>query len=280
MNPKFACADFTFPLLPHEDSLRLISMLGFEGTDIGLFEERSHLWPSREFKNVAASARKLKQQLDDLGLQAADIFLQMAEDFTPYAINQPDAARREKARDWFQKSLDYATGCGCGHVTTLPGVYFESESYEDSFSRAVEELAWRVEQANRHSIIFGVEAHVGSIVSTPESAEKLVQAVPGLTLTLDYTHFTRLGMPDSAVEPLVQYGSHFHVRGAREGRLQERFAKNTIDYKHVFETMQQTGYSGWIGIEYVWIDWEHCNECDNLSETILFRDFFRELVGT
>ena len=280
MNPRFACADFTFPLLPHEDSLRLISMLGFEGTDIGLFEERSHLWPSREFKNVAASARKLKQQLDDLGLQAADIFLQMAEDFTPYAINQPDAARREKARDWFLKSLDYAAGCGCGHVTTLPGVHFESESYEDSFARAAEELAWRVEQANRHSIIFGVEAHVGSIVSTPESAEKLVQAVPGLTLTLDYTHFTRLGMPDSAVEPLVQYASHFHVRGAREGRLQERFAKNTIDYKRVFETMQQTGYSGWIGIEYVWIDWEHCNECDNLSETILFRDFFRELAGT
>ena len=27
-----------------------------------------------------------------------------------------------------------------------------------------------------------------------------------------------------------------------------------------------------MGIEYVWIDWEHCNEVDNLSETILFRD--------
>ena len=54
MKPKFACADFTFPLLPHEDSLQLISMLGFDGADIGLFEERSHLWPSREFENVEA----------------------------------------------------------------------------------------------------------------------------------------------------------------------------------------------------------------------------------
>lgn len=278
MKSKFACADFSFPLLPHEDSLRLISMLGFEGADIGLFEERSHLWPSREFENVDASARQLKQKLDNLGLKAADIFLQLAEDFTPYAINQPDAARRKKARDSFLKTLDYAAGCGCDHVTTLPGVHFETESYEDSFARAADELAWRVEQAKQNDIIFGVEAHVGSIVSTPESAEKLVQAVPGLTLTLDYTHFTRLGMPDTAIEPLVKYASHFHVRGAREGRLQERFAKNSIDYKRVFETMQQTGYSGWIGIEYVWIDWEHCNECDNLSETILFRDFFRELA--
>jgi NAD(P)-dependent dehydrogenase (short-subunit alcohol dehydrogenase family) len=31
-----------------------------------------------------------------------------------------------------------------------------------------------------------------------------------------------------------------------------------------------------IGIEYVWIDWEHCNEVDNVSETILFRDFLRQ----
>lgn len=279
MQPKFACADFTFPLLPHPDVLQLISMLGFDGVDIGLFEERSHLWPSNQFADVSGSARALKQQLTDRGLQAADIFLQMAEDFTPYAINQPDPAQRKKSRDWFLKTLDYAAECECGHVTILPGVHFEAEPYQDSFSRAAAELAWRVEQAQARHIILGVEAHVGSIVPGPELAEKLVQAVPGLTLTLDYTHFTRLGMPDSAVEPLVKYASHFHVRGACKGRLQERFAKNSIDYRRVLKVMRQNGYAGWIGIEYVWIDWEHCNECDNLSETILFRDFFRELTA-
>ena len=35
------------------------------------------------------------------------------------------------------------------------------------------------------------------------------------------------------------------------------------------------GYRGYLGIEYVWIDWEHCNEVDNLSETIRLRDFLR-----
>lgn len=275
---KLACADFTFPLLPHDHVLQLISMLEFEGVDIGLFEERSHLWPSREFEHVSASARQLKQKLADHGLQAADIFLQMAEDFTPYAINQPDPVRRQKARDWFLKTLEYAAECGCQHVTTLPGVPFEGESEVVSWNRTVEELAWRVEQARQHRLIFGVEAHVGSIAPTPEAAARLVEQVPGLTLTLDYTHFTRLGMPDSAIEPLVPYASHFHARGAREGRLQETFARNQINYRRVFEVMQASGYRGWLGIEYVWIDWEHCNECDNLSETILFRDFFRDLT--
>lgn len=279
MNNTLACADFTFPLLPHEKALQLISLLEFEGVDIGLFEGRSHLWPSREFVQTERSGAKLKKTLDALGLRAADVFLQMAPDFQPFAINHPEPERREKARDWFLRTLDYAAACGCKHTTTLPGVYFEPESYADSYGRTLDELAWRVEQAKSRNIIFGVEAHVGSLVPEPKKAQQLAQDVPGLTLTLDYTHFTRIGMPDSEVEPLVPYASHFHVRGAREGRLQTSFQNNVIDYDRVLYAMESCGYPGWIGIEYVWIDWEHCNECDNLSETILFRDFVRQALS-
>ena len=279
MKAKFACADFTFPLLSHDQSLQLVSLLDFQGVDIGLFEERSHLWPSREFKNVPRAARALRKKLDNLGLKPADFFLQMAPDFQAFAINHPEGRRRKKARDWFQSTLDYAAECGGRHVTILPGVHFEEEAQADSLSRCADELSWRVSQAKKHRLILSVEAHVGSIVPRPSLATALIGRVPGLTLTLDYTHFTRIGLPDSSVEPLVAHASHFHVRGARRGRLQERFAHNTINYSRVFKAMQKANYKGWIGIEYVWQDWEHCNECDNLSETVLFRDFFRQLAG-
>ena len=84
-------------------------------------------------------------------------------------------------------------------------------------------------------------------------------------------------MKDSEIEPLVKYATHFHVRGARKGRLQATFKENAIDYARVLKAMKKSGYRGYLGIEYVWIDWEHCNECDNVSETILFRDFLRGL---
>jgi sugar phosphate isomerase/epimerase len=99
--------------------------------------------------------------------------------------------------------------------------------------------------------------------------------VPGLTLTLDYTHFTRSGVPDREVEPLVQHASHFHARGACRGRLQASFKGNTINYARILHAMWKANYKGYLGVEYVWIDWEHCNEVDNLSETIQFRDFLR-----
>jgi sugar phosphate isomerase/epimerase len=276
MKLKLACADFAFPLLPHDRVLDLIKMLDFDGVDIGLFEGRSHLWPSREFKSPGRSGAGLGRKLARRGLRCADVFLQMDPSFIPYAINHPEAARRRRARDWFIKTLDYAAACGARHVTTLPGVAFEQEKPADSWKRCCDELAWRVGRAREQGIIFGIEAHVGSIVPTPKAALKLVDDVLGLTLTLDYTHFTRPGMPDSAIEPLVRCASHFHARGACKGRLQASFKQNTIDYARVLRAMHKAGYGGYVGVEYVWIDWEHCNEVDNLSETIQLRDFLRQ----
>jgi sugar phosphate isomerase/epimerase len=273
--PKLACADFTFPLLPHDKALDLIALLDFDGVDIGLFEGRSHLWPSRVFEDVKGSARELAGKLRDRGLEPADIFLQTAPDFESLAPNHPDAERRSKARDWFAKTVEFAAEVGSRHVSALPGIRFEDESEPASFRRCCDELAWRCETARAAGLTFSVEAHVGSIAPTPEAAAALVAAVRGLTLTLDYTHFTRSGIPDAEIEPLIAHASHFHSRGACAGRIQASFKDNVIDYGRVLDVMRQTGYSGYVGVEYVWIDWEHCNEVDNLSETILLRDFLR-----
>ncbi len=278
MKFPLACADFAFPLLTHDHSLSLISMLGFEGVDIGLFEGRSHLYPSREF-NTPDAADTLRRKVADRGLRVADVFLQMDPDFTAFAVNHPDRERRARARDWFERTLEYAAHCGSPHVTTLPGVLFDTKSADDSRARCHDELAWRVEKSRAAGIIFSVEAHIGSIAPTPEEALQLVEAVPGLTLTLDYTHFTRDGLPDARVEPLVSHASHFHARGACEGRLQSSFKDNVIDYGRILDVMRDVGYAGYIGVEYVWTEWERCNEVDNLSETILFRDFFRSRLS-
>ncbi len=116
----------------------------------------------------------------------------------------------------------------------------------------------------------------GRLPQPPEEALQLVERVPGLTLTVDYTHFTLRGNARFSPEPLLKHASHFHKRGASEGRLQTSFKANKIDYARVVELLRKYNYSGYLGVEYVWIDWEHCNEVDNLSETIQWRDFLRE----
>ena len=275
MTLKLACADFAFPLLPHDKVLDLVARLDFEGVDIGLFEGRSHLWPSRVFDDVRGSARELAGKLRDRGIELADVFLQTAPDFVSLAPNHPDPACRRQARDWFARTVEFTAECGGRHVSALPGVHFDDVPEDESYQRCCDELAWRCETARGQGITFSVEAHVGSIVPTPEAAARLVRSVPGLTLTLDYTHFTRDGVPDSEVEPLIAVASHFHARCARRGRIQASMKENVIDYRRVVDVMRQVGYAGYVGVEYVWVDWEHCNEVDNLSETILLRDLLR-----
>ena len=166
------------------------------------------------------------------------------------------------------RTLDYAAAAGSKHVTLLPGVVFNGESREKSLARAAEELSWRVSRALPMNLTVGVEPHVGSIIDTPERALQLAALVPRLGFTLDYAHFTRAGVPDSRVEPLAARATHFHARCARKGRLQCSLKENTIDFGRALTALADSRFNGWIALEYVWIDWEHCNEVDVLSETI------------
>ena len=113
-------------------------------------------------------------------------------------------------------------------------------------------------------------------MDTPEKALRLVDSVPGLTITLDYTHFAKTGIPDSVVEPLIRRASHFHARSAKLGALQTTLSENSIDYSRIIEVMKQTGYCGFIGIEYIWTEWENCNRCDNVSESVQLMRLMKE----
>jgi sugar phosphate isomerase/epimerase len=272
MKLNLSCTDFSFPLLDHDRALAVIALLGLRGVDIGLFEGHGHLKPSRELIKAARNGAALKKKLTAHGLKTADIFLQIHEGFVEFAINHPEAKRREFAREQFLRALDYANAAGSAHITILPGVAFESESRAASVSRSADELAWRVAQAKAVKLQLAVEPHVGSLTDTPERALDLVKRVPGLGFTLDYAHYTRAGISDARIEPLAQFATHLHARAARRGRLQCPLKENTIDFPRVLAALSKNKFAGWIALEYVWIDWEHCNEVDIISETVLLRD--------
>ncbi|MGH9350894.1 MAG: sugar phosphate isomerase/epimerase family protein, partial [Terriglobia bacterium] len=128
-------------------------------------------------------------------------------------------------------------------------------------------------------IVLGVEPHIGSIVPTPAQVLHRLELTPNLTLTLDYGHFTCQGIPDHDVSPLIPHASHFHARAASNGKLQASLSENTIDFARIFHIMRNAGYAGYIVLEYVWTEWMHCNEVDNLTETVLLRDKLRSIAA-
>ena len=270
---KLSTCDYTFPLLTHENAIRLAAMMGFEGIDIGMMGNRSHLRPEYMSDNIKDIASKVKDMVSSVGIRVSDVFLIPWTDFETMSVNHPDTAERARSRDLFLKTLEFAKMLDSHSISTLPGIPWPEESFSASFNRAIEELSWRGEIAANAGIVFCVEPHIGSIIENPKDAVMLAESAPNVKLTLDYTHFIAKGLSEEQIEPLARYAGHVHARGANRHQLQARVKDNSIDYNRLVDVLKENGYDGWIAIEYVWTEWQNCNRCDNVSETLLLKQW-------
>lgn len=276
---RLACGDHSFPLLQHEHVCDLVRMLGFDAIDVGLMGNRSHVRPEVVRDDVAGWAGRISERVRGRGLEIADVFLIPWTDFEVMAPNHPDPDERARAAALFRDVLDFTVRVGGAGLTMLPGVPFDGEERERSFERACTELAWRAAEARERGVRLSVEPHNDSIVEDPAEALRLVENTPQLEITLDHCHFVSRGHDELEGDPLLPYTRHFHARCARDGRLQARMQENTIDFERIVGRLKELDYDGYLAVEYVWTEWERCNECDNVSETVLLRDRLRAAVA-
>lgn len=277
---RLACADNTFRLLePHEHVLELIRLLDLDGVDLCLMGNRSHVRPEQVREDPAGWGERLAQRVAERGLAIADVFVIPWTDFETLAPNHPDPARRDEAEALFRDMLTLAVAAGAPGLTLLPGIDWPGESHEASLARSAGELEWRALEARSAGLRLSIEPHLGSVAQHPAEVERLLELAPDLELTLDPSHFVYQGFEQREVEPLVARARHFHARGAAPGRMQAPLAQNTIDFERFVGVMLESSFDGFIGLEYIWLDWERCNECDNVAETILLRDRLRAALA-
>jgi sugar phosphate isomerase/epimerase len=273
---RLSCADNTFRLVqPWESAIEMIRLLDIEAVDVCLMGNRSHIRPEDVRNEIPATAARITRGLADRGLAVSDLFCIPWTDFERYAPNHPDPEERERSLALFADMLELAERIEAPGLTMLPGIDWPGESHEDSFDRAVEELADRGARARARGVRFSIEPHFGSIAQEPAEAGRLCEQAGDFELTLDYSHFVYQGYPQDEIEPLVRHARHFHARGARAKRMQAALKDSVVDFERMLDAAQAAGYDGDIGLEYLWIDWEHLNECDTVSETILLRDRLR-----
>ncbi len=55
-------------------------------------------------------------------------------------------------------------------------------------------------------------------------------------------------------------------------------AEYTNDFPRMAKALRRLKYTGWICLEYVWMDKWDCNRVDNLSETVLLRDVLLDAI--
>jgi sugar phosphate isomerase/epimerase len=263
-------------MLPHDVAIELIARMGFEGFDVSLTSTGTHLRPDTVMADIAGWAGRLEERVRGRGLEFADIVCLIASDFRSMAVNSPDGAERERGEEYFRAVLEFAARVGSPGLTMIPGVDWpEHEEHSISLQRAARELERRAQVAHERGIRLSIEPHIGSVCQAPADVLALCEMAPSLELTLDYTHFIIQGYDTTEVDPLVPHARHVHARGATRERLQASLRQNRIDYDHVTDVLLDSGYAGYVAIEYLWMEWAHLNEIDVVSETVLLRDYLR-----
>ena len=90
-----------------------------------------------------------------------------------------------------------------------------------------------------------LEPWPGSIVDSVEKVKAMLEAVPGLRLLVDTGHVANWG--EDPVE-LLPWADHVQLRQARRGVAQA--LEGDVDFRRVFERLEQVGYAGRLSVEY------------------------------
>ncbi len=250
----------------------MIRVLGFDCMDLG---NSADLDPAYIAEHIEDEAERLNRIQRETGVKFIDAALQVQP---PFANNHPDAERRASYRRLLGSFFELAERIGLDGVSLSPGQYWPNESRKDSFERGAEELDWAVREGQERGIKIRIEPHIRSITWTPDLAVEMVRLVPGLSLTIDHSHFVFYDLPYAQVAVMHPYGTHWHARQARPGELQCRWEVGEIDFELIVRDLQDHQYDGVICLEYVHSPWMQQDNVDCVRETIFLRNHLGNLL--
>ncbi len=270
---EFSCHTWSFSDLLLSEALGTIARLGFRQVDLG----------GGRGLNLAQAAQQPRALADDVradllmyNLSVSDVYPLLPH----ISLRQDD--RREKSVMLFQALIPFIKAVGASGVTLSPGVAASAQGADDpdaeseAFERAAEALREMTTAARSAGLRVSIEPQVESVAATPETALRLLDAVPGLELTLDWAQMIYQNIKHDAILELVPRARHIHMRQAARNQLQAPFDKGKIELDRVLTDVIDAGYTGVIAVEIMTVTGRYgIKKVDALREALLTRDALR-----
>lgn len=279
MKIGLSCSDYSWPKLSHETVMKVVSNLGFRAIDIGIFNTQTHVTVPEILQDPVSVAKQVFGYARHECLAVADVFLTSGVTLEELSPTSRVSGEWEKLQEIFSKVVDFAKIVGARGVTLLPGVVEPGQSHEAAMRLSAERLTVLASIASRKNLATSVEPHVGSLIEDPTSTLKLLELCPGLTLTLDPSHFGYLGFSVQDMLPLVPRTRHVQIRPAGLGIMQTRLCENQLDLELLINELIRNSYSGWIASEFVWMEKWKCDRVDNTTESFFLRSYLQKLLS-
>lgn len=260
---EFACHTWTFNDLTLREALGTIARLGFRYVDIGSGPNLNAPKAAARPRQIAA---EIQEDLTIYNLKLSDLYLMLPR------ISVPEAERRDKDLELFKALIPFAAELKTPGITVSPGLAQPPED-EGAFERTASALREMLAAAKAEGIRLSIEPHMDSIAPTPEAALKLVEAVPGLEITLDWADLTCMNTPYDAILKLLPHTRHVQIRQAARGKLQTPFERGSIDIPKVMRDLHEAGYDDVICTEALNMPGRHGSvKINPVRESVRLRD--------
>ena len=195
------------------------------------------------------------KDLDEMAALKAEYGMNAVAFCTKF-VSLTDASKRSLYIEGLKESIDAADKLGCNMLITQVGNRLEDISDGKQHENIVEGLKACAPLLEVSGVTLLVEPlntvkdHIGYYLDDPEEAFEIVReaASTNVKVLYDLYHQSMMGNLDlqSIAENIDKIG-HFHAAGT-PGR--NEISKGHTGYKSIFKYISQSGYDGYMGLEY------------------------------
>lgn len=232
---KFSvCVEALFSGKDFYESLKTVKDLGLDNIEFWS-------WWNKDIKRI-------KHEVDSLGLNVAA--------FCTGFISLTDPQKSDEYVEFLKKSIEVAKELGCKFLISQVGDELEGVSREDQHNSIVDGLKVCAPMLEEEGITLVIEPlnthvnHKGYYLYSSHEAFEIVDKVGSGNVKVLYDIYHQQIMEGNLISTIrnnIDKIGYFHAAG-NPGRNELYYGE--INYMEVLKAIRETGYNGYIGLEY------------------------------
>ena len=250
MQPRhspFSACTFITPGQDLEKGLSDVRKLGVTIADFGVGDHVAHEPLAGILAAPRARGKVFAEVAANTGIQLSQALL---VNFGP-PTNAPEPEKRDIIDKNLPPLLEFLVEAGVSSLMVTAGPRHASLSWEECFQLAVDGLSRYARLSEGRGILVCLEPDVDSFLRNPTEALALLEAVSGIGLTLDLSHFICRSIAQSDVECLLPRTHLVHVRQASPGLIVDHWNTGTIDFTRLVHQLEAAHFNGEYCVEYL-----------------------------
>ncbi len=255
---RLGISTLTWVSKPITEAIKIAAELGFKEVDLGILNGWSEFGAIQLAQDFDKYAKPVKEALMQYHMTATSINAN---------LKNPEICPQQQQVEALGKAAAYF---GCTAGVTLP-----TGGVDEDVNDVAQKLKPILNTFHKYNIDLIVETHSFTTTERLDKTFDLLNALPGLKLTLDASHYIIRGYQPSEIVKLIPWTGHAHIRPcgtAGWDTIQIEAADCTpLMYEWIYE-MEKAGYNRSYGFEVI----ENFSIKDVVGATMYMKD---KIVG-